>query len=247
MAFCGAAALVLGAATVASADVKVRKRMTVSGGGASALEMVEYVKGNRVRTESNFGGLVMVTLQQCDLNRVVQINEATKRYFVMPVGAAAAPAANPATAATKRGGVITITTTLVDTGERKQIHSMTARRIKTTIVQEPGPGACDTTASRVETDGWYVDLDGYGDACTTAATGTGFGGAAGGCVDEIRMKTVGTAKLGYPVTFTVNVGGPGASTFEVVEVSKAALDAALFEIPAGYTQVDSYTALMGAP
>ena len=83
--------------------------------GGSELAVVGSV---RVRTENNFGGMVLVTLQQCDLKRIVQINEATKRYFVMPMGGAAAPAASPATAATKRGGVVTITTTLVDTGER---------------------------------------------------------------------------------------------------------------------------------
>ena len=58
---CGVAALVLGAVSTASADTKVRKRMVAAGGGA--LEMVEYVKGARVRVENNFGGTVMVTLQ----------------------------------------------------------------------------------------------------------------------------------------------------------------------------------------
>lgn len=243
LALCGCALLLLGAATSASADVKVRKKM-VFANGAGGIEMTEYVKGKRTRTETNAGGMVMITLQQCDLGRTVQINEKTKKYFVVSGSmGAAAPAAGAAPS--KKGGIVTVTSTLTDTGERKQVFGMTARHIKTKIVQEPGPGACDPTKSSFETDGWYVDLDGYGDGCASAGMGGFGGGMGGGCQDEIRSKTIGTAKLGYPISFTIQTQGDGASTtIEAIEVSQATLDPALFEIPAGYTQVNSFVELM---
>ena len=244
---CGAALLAVLAPAVASADVKARKTMVMEGMPAGSMEMVEYVKGKRMRTETRMGGnVVAVQLQQCDLGRMVQINDATKKYYVMPLSGGdatatpAAPAAKP-----QKGGVVNVTTTIVDTGERKQVHGMTARRIKTTMLYEPGPGACNQTKSKIETDGWYVDLDGYGDGCGVAASASMGAMGAGGCQDEIRTKVVGSAKLGYPVWLKVDMGVAGAApTFEVVELSKEAIDAAMFEVPAGYTQVSSFTELM---
>lgn len=56
------------------------------------------------------------------------------------------------------------------------------------------------------------------------------------------MKTIGTAKRGYPVYEKTTLFGPdGKETYsilsEVVELSKATLESALFEIPADYREV----------
>ena len=245
---CCAVLLAAVAPATESADVKTRKTMAMEGMGAGAgMEIVEYVKGKRMRTETRMGGnVVAVSLQQCDLGRMVQINDATRKYFVMPFsGAEAAPAASAPAAKPRKGGVVNVTTTIVDTGERKQVHGMTARHIKTTMVYEPGPGACTQTKATIETDGWYVDIDGYGDGCGASASAGMSGMGGDGCQDEIRTKTIGTAKLGYPVSATVSTGVAGASmTFEAVELSKETLDAAMFEIPAGYTQAGSFAELM---
>ncbi len=242
---CAVAVLVLGSAVTASADLKAKKKMVGDAGGG--FEMTEYVKGKRTRTEISTGGYTMVTLQQCDIGRVVQISETTKKYFVMQSVELTSNGAAPGTAgASKRGGVVNMTTTVTDTGERKQIQGMTARHIKSTVVQEPGPGACDQSKVHMEIDGWYVDLDGFGDGCGAAGMASSFGGAAGGCRDEIRTKVVGTAKLGYPVMLTIELDDPAtpATAFELVEASAATLDASLFEIPSGYTQVNSFAELM---
>ena len=92
-----------------------------------------------------------------------------------------------------------------------------------------------------------MDVDGYGDGCQGGYAGSAYGAAAGGCKDEYRTKTVGTAKLGYPVSLSVKAGDGDlpATTFEVVDISKEALDAKMFEVPAGYTEVKSYMELMG--
>src|SRR4051812_6685673 len=117
---CWGTAVVLSASVVASADVKVTKSMSA---GAGASETTEYVKGQRTRTEMRMGGAMsMVTIQQCDNGRVVQINDATKKYFVISSGSdAAKDPASSALAASAKGGVVTVTTTITDTGERKQV------------------------------------------------------------------------------------------------------------------------------
>jgi hypothetical protein len=245
---CMAALAAAGTPAIASADFKATKKMVIAGGGSGS-EFTEYIKGNRTRTEVTAGGRVIgVTLQQCDLKRTVQLNDATKKYMIL-AGEGASPMTPPSGAAApaKKGGVVTMTTTLTDTGERKEIHGMTARHIKTTIVTEPSANACNQSRTKIETDGWYVDLEGYGDGCDQMAASSMAGMGAGGCQDEVRTKTVGTAKLGYAVLFTISSGEETQmppTTFEIGEISREPLDASLFEIPAGYTEVKSFAELM---
>jgi hypothetical protein len=66
----------------------------------------------------------------------------------------------------------------------------------------------------------------------------------GGCRDTYRVKRTGVATLGYPLVETMKMyGADGSVTFtmtkEVIELSRQSLDAALFDIPAGYTQASS--------
>jgi ABC-type phosphate/phosphonate transport system substrate-binding protein len=64
------------------------------------------------------------------------------------------------------------------------------------------------------------------------------------CQDQTRFRRLGTAKTGYPLNETVTMYGPdGAAMFtmtkEVVDLSREPLDAALFDLPAGYTEAQS--------
>ncbi len=56
----------------------------------------------------------------------------------------------------KRGGIVTSTVTMKDTGERQQMFGYTARRILISTVTESSPEACSQTKSRMDTDGWYI-------------------------------------------------------------------------------------------
>src|SRR5436190_1498838 len=119
-------------------------------------ESVTYQKGARERFE--FGGDVIL-LKQHDLKRTVQIMRAANMYMVVPDGAPPAvplPAAAPNTPQQKPG-VVTMVTTITDTGERKMMFGMQARHVKTTIEKQSTPVACDTTKQHIETDGWYID------------------------------------------------------------------------------------------
>lgn len=90
---------------------------------------------------------MITTIRQCDLKRTLTIYEKTKTYLIAPTDGTGTPVAmggdggggttNPAAVASAppRGGVVNITQTLTDTGERKEMFGFTARRIKTSMVK----------------------------------------------------------------------------------------------------------------
>jgi hypothetical protein len=95
----------------------------------------------------------------------------------------------------------------------------------------------------MQTDGWYIDTEFALDCDWGQNLGAGGGGKAdGGCKDRYEMKTVGTAKRGYPVYEKMTMfDASGKESFtmtnEVLELSKATLEASLFDIPDDYRQV----------
>jgi hypothetical protein len=244
-----------GGLAAASADLKIKSKNT---SGGSSTESTTYIKGKRQRTEHN---QMMATITQCDLRRSVDLGLLTKTYVITPYDqktekpepakAAEQRAARPEREPVRRGGVVTMTVTTTDTGERKQMFGYTARHIKTATVTESSPEACNRTKTRMETDGWYIDFA-YDFNCGGVADG-GYqrGERAGGCRDEFRTKQVGAARLGYPVLVTTTMfdeSGKQSFTFtqEVVEISKATLDDALFEIPADFKEVQDRQQMFGA-
>lgn len=251
--------LLCGGAISARADVKIKTRNTSAG---QTSEQVTYIKGKRQRTENNE---TSVTITQCDLRRSVQLGVPTKTYLVTPFdqkndasGASGAARQSPAeTTATRRGGLITSTFTATDTGERKKMFGYLARRIKTSIVTESSPDACQVSRSRMETDGWYIDAQ-FALDCDYGMAGRYTPSTqAGGCRDEYRTKQLGVAKLGYPVMVTTTLfddKGQPSFTFsqEVLEIANAVLDSSLFDVPADYRQVNdaremySAAAILGA-
>ena len=79
------------------------------------------------------------------------LQDATKHFMVVSTDAPA-PAVPAVTggagttsgAAAPKGGVVSETITLTDTGERKQMFGLEARHIKTAIVRQPGDNALKT-------------------------------------------------------------------------------------------------------
>jgi hypothetical protein len=217
-------------------------------------------------------------INQCDLKRSVQLNAASKQFIVVPTDSptqppAATPAAGPETpdAATQaqlaaisgrggrggppkpKGGVISETITLTDTGERKELFGRAARHIKTVLARQPGPNACESKTTRVETDGWYVDLPDH-DVCPSAPPPQPSAPPAdGACTDRVETRRVGEAKLGFAVattTTTTTEDGKetesSSSTMEVTDLQVTSLGAELFDVPAGYSEVKTYQELLPA-
>ncbi|MBC7930091.1 MAG: hypothetical protein H7Z38_05925, partial [Rubrivivax sp.] len=234
-------------AVEARADVKIKTRQTASG---QSSEGATYIKGKRQRTESPGGQ--MIVIQECDLRRDIQIMPQAKAYIVRPYDDASAATTTPASAArvtsttTTKGGIVTSTATTKDTGERKQMFGYTARHIITTFVTTSSPDSCSPYNTRMETDGWYIDAT-FALDCDAARMASAYRPqAAGGCQDKYHMKQIGTAKKGFAVwEKTTMFGADGSPTFsminEVIEFSQATLDAALFDVPAGYREVKDFS------
>jgi hypothetical protein len=240
----------------AATDVKIRQRM------GPGMETVLYIKGPRMRSEMA-GDFGMTTVLQCDLKRTLTIYEKTKTYLITPTDGTGTPVAtegdggggtnaNPAVVASapQRGGVVNITQTLTDTGERKEMFGFTARRIKTSLVKTATPDACDKD-QKIETDGWYIDFQ-YAFECPGQMQKhqpVPVRPQPPGCKDEIRTKTIGAAKLGFPLLVTTTIyqpdGKTSTSTQEVLELSTQPLSAALFETPEGYTLAKNMQELYG--
>lgn len=237
-------------------DVKIRQAM--SAGGGNRMETILYIKGQRMRNESA-ASMGFTTILQCDLKRTLTINEKTKTYLITPTDGTNAPAgvgdggASGSPAAQnqpQRGGVVNVTTTINDTGERKEMFGFTARRIKTSLEKKASPDACDTN-QKVETDGWYIDFQ-YSFECPgqpQKSQSMPMRPQQPGCKDEIRTKTIGSAKLGFPLILTTTVYHPDGRTTsmtqEVLELSREPLSAALFDIPEGYTLAKDMQQLYG--
>ncbi len=251
------AVLIFSLTTSAAADLIIKSR--ISGNfnmrikkntDSRFYETVTYFKGARQR-EDRFGAF---QIYQCDLKQIIFANNSLKNYFtyspntMTPEERAATEAAskqeNDRIAREKLrgdqarargyGGVRTITTTVVDTGERREIFGYTARHIITKTINEVSPSACNQDGFERETDGWYIDLlygvecspdlsgawGSYGEIISAAGEGPYFPLPLGnlkphrkprkGCSgtdydDEIHFKQIGTARFGYPLLLTFKV------------------------------------------
>lgn len=259
--FTVAIALAFSSGVVLAQNYKIKQSTSISDQNISS---TVYVKGSRKRTESSgmmgMGGDV-ADIEQCDLKRTVKVSDKKKLYFVEPFAteqAETAPAARPVVTTTNgnvtKGGTITMTSVITDTGERKQMFGLTARHIKTTMTMQSSPDACSKGDMRIDTDGWHVDLPQFSCPMRTPRNPmAGMREPTRGCMDRTIVKSSGSGKLGFPLqlTQTINTGGGEDASFsqtiETLEFTKATLDDALFDVPASYTLAQSSQDLYGRP
>ena len=202
-----------------------------------------YLKGARERREffyeqSGSRSLGSAIIMQCDRRRSVQLNLDAKLYAVSALEDWSAQSKRGSPVPEGQGADVTTTFDAIDTGERRPAGHYAARRVRTTVTVEPGPGA-NTPPSTRETDGWYIDLLGLGcsDAATTATVTLGEAVRPGGLRDRHHYKTKGAARLGYAIEETTHftqTGGTTVDRVELIELSEHALNSSLFEIPGDY-------------
>lgn len=233
------------------------KQTTATSGYTSTSTV--YVKGQRKRTETSgymgVGGDI-ADVEQCDLKRDLKISDKKKLYHIEPF--ATPPTTTTPKPATKqppkpkaaRGGTVTINSVITDTGERKQMYGLTARRVKTSMTMTSSVDACSKADMKMETDGWYVDLPGF--ACPIRSFSNQYyeQQAETGCRDETITKSSGGGKTGFPLEQTQtmsNSGGSFVTTISTLDFSRAPLPDSLFDIPAGYAQARSATELNSTP
>jgi len=244
--------LIYAFSATAFADIKIKSKQSVNG---QSIESTTYIKGKRQRSESMNG--MMINLTQCDMRRSIQMNSMSKTYMINPFADSSTQTQTPqnvrgSSAPVTKGGTITSTITIKDTGERKQMFGYTARHLIITTVMDSSPDACNKTKMKMETDGWYIDFN-LEFNCYDAVSNynTQSYQKPGGCQDRYSVKTIGTAKRGYPVyekmTMFDESGKPTLSTVnEVVELSKATLDQSLFEIDPDYREVQNASDMYSA-
>jgi hypothetical protein len=239
-------------------DFKITFKQTVSG---QSMQSTTMIKGQRERSETSVstGAYTMntISITQCDMRRTIQINDRARKYLIAPMddgtssGSTSTVAPRTGAPAT-RGGVVTMTVNTVDTGERKEVMGFTARHLKRTTIMESSADACTQQKMKIETDGWYINLE-YGLSCpANRSSYSGGATSAGGCRDRYVYKTTGPANIGYPLQETTTMYGPDGSvtmtmTKEVIEISRQPLEAALFDIPAGYTQAKDQQEMYSTP
>ena len=223
-------------------------------------ESTIYVKGMRKRTEG--GGMMgmganLVTIEQCDLQRTIKLNDKKKLYFIEPFaqgneevideenGKDAVPS-KQTNVTNQKGGVINMWSNITDTAERKKMFGMTARHVWTSQKIKPSPDACSMKDSMMmKTDGWYIDLPQfncpvhYRPARMTRPNEK----VQPDCKDRFITHRRGKGKLGFPLTETSTIIMGGGSTMqtsvETLEFSTTKLDSMLFEIPPGYELASS--------
>jgi len=241
---------------VAAQEYKIRQTSGMMGMNS---ESTIYVKVMRKRTEP---GAMMgmpaqpVTIEQCDLQRTIKINNKKKLYFIEPFAkeqdevidedVKTVAKSKPAATETKKGGIITNWYTITDTGERKKIHGFTARHVWSYQKMKPSPDACSMKDSFIiKTDGWYIDLPRFN--CPVryrpARTSAPNERQKPDCEDKFVTRRKGKGKLGFPLeeTTTIILGGSKESSefktdINTLELTTMKLDSMLFEIPPGYTE-----------
>jgi len=256
-------AIVTAQRTPASSDFKVRYKTSMGAGGGQGMsgESVTMIKGARERSENHTGmGFDTVSITQCDLKRTIQISDTARKYTITPMessspASSATPSTPPPTAKTPttRGGLVEYITSTNDTGERKEMFGFTARHVKGSTTINAAADSCSPGKRRIERDGWYIDLN-VAFTCdrNSPQTMPSPRPQAGGCKDQVRMRTEGKGDFGFPLVETVRmIGDNGEVVFtqtrEVLELSRASLDIALFDIPAGYTQAADSSELYAMP
>jgi hypothetical protein len=234
----------------AFADVKIKSKQTVAG---QTSESTVYIKDKRQRTESADGA--SVTILQCDLRRSVQLMPQAQAFMITQLDHANDDTTTTAvdkntTKTVTKGGTVTVTVTSKDTGERKQMFGYQARHIITTIETVSSPDACTPIKNKMQQDGWYIDAA-FALSCASDRYKNSAPESVGGCTDKYINKQIGTARRGFPLLEKMTMFDDAdketfSMTSEVVELSKQTLNAALFDVPAGFSEVKNASDLSNA-
>ena len=238
------------------ADVLVKQRVTM---GGMKMQSTKMIKGSRERTESKseFDDPAMsalypqvATITQCDLKRKVQLSDRKRLYLIEPMQNVLEPTAKgepviepQPSGPTKKGGTVTMTTVGRDTGERKTMFGMQARHIITTMEMVSSADSCNGASQmKMEYDGWYVDFSAdFSCPIKQVQRPDNMMQRKPDCMDRYVTKATGVGDPGFLLEGTMKMFGPDGSvqmsqTTETLELSRAPLDQAFFEIPTGYAE-----------
>jgi hypothetical protein len=185
------------------------------------------------------------TITRCDERRTLELNDETQLYGWSPLDFIGRDVYWGRSRWRERpepptiGPEVKIIINTVDTGERRQVGSYSARHVITTITTDPSPGASTHRSESVE-DGWHIDLPPAG--CWDAGGGhfflTGSVFRSGGAPDRTKLEFRGAGRRGFSIEATTRRRGehelPITTSVTLIELSEAVLDKSLFDVPIGY-------------
>jgi len=189
---------------------------------------------------------------QCDRRRTLLLSPEYKTYGYVPIQLP--PTASMAAVGTvtsihssASGGPEEVVIDAVDTGERRQFASLTARHVVTTTTTTvPGAGAGVPRVTTHVRDGWYVDLPAFNcvepvpELSFTLVSGT-LGGSASPMAHVTQRVRARTGMALIETERWIRPEDTFTQTTELVEISTAPVDPALFDVPAGYRAALPYS------
>jgi hypothetical protein len=201
----------------------------------------------------------IASITRCDLGQMLESNLDAREYRAVPYPP------NPFTkeqmearGIKPQSGVpseptLLLETTTVDTGERREVFGHTARHVITTRKQTPLEGSQSQPQETV-TDGWYIDLDNriscdrkWREGAHAYVYARSFTDSR--APDRPKFVDVGKPEAGFAVDLKTTTRGTYAmpdgtrkestttSEMAVAQLQEGPLDAAVFEVPAGFRQV----------
>jgi hypothetical protein len=186
-------------------------------------------------------------LSQCDLKQDVQINERGKAYFVNYHDWSSVPPEKLARRPKQKvvvKGTVTISSTVTDSGKRREMFGFQARWLKHVQEVENSPDSCDPSAKmRIEEEGWFIKFNETTEACKVPVAP---GGEDSGCRPKpiYRSMQFPGFMLEGTTVFYENGKKQATQKIETLALSRQTLDQGLFEIPKDFTEVDSYAELI---
>jgi hypothetical protein len=134
---------------------------------------------------------------------------------------------------------VSITVETTDTGERRTMGSLTARRVIQTKTTMAEPGARMVPSGTDVVEGWFVDFARGCERTESAGEGhaTWMATPVGEPMPRLHIVHRGAPERGHPVETTERHTGSDLTftiTTSLVEFSEAPLDDGLFQVPAGY-------------
>jgi hypothetical protein len=255
--------------TGAFADFKITQKMKVGGEQAGGQSTTIFQKGVRQRRETKVDmgegaddpevqammaqmGQSMPTfpvhVSQCDLKQDVFLNQKNKTFFIDYYDWSTLPPEKLLRRPNQKmviKGTVTTDSVVVDSGKRQQMFGMTAKWLKLTQTIEQSADSCDGAASmKMEQEGWFVMPSVETESCPIQRPP----GGSGGCRPRLIVKRAQNPGIMITGTMRNYEGNKVTASFEIetTEFSKASLDAALFDIPKEYSEVDSQEDLMNA-
>ena len=220
--------LLLVAVSAYCQDLRVRQSVTVDGSPVSVAETSIHGSRERIETFSPTGSTIVI--KQCDLKRSVTLDDESQTFTPStdPKENSSASAATPS---------IIQTITVTDTGQKRPLFDLPARRLQISVTVDSSKGACTEISQKYEVDGWFVDLPQPQAACGPFLPQVKLGP---GCNDVIVRHWNGNAKLAFPIKEWLTIHGGDDTTTSIVvktiNLHHEELDPALFEIPPAYQQ-----------